>query len=521
MKKRMLLRAGIGAALAAMLTLTACGGSPSEKSQEGATSGDVLRYGVDSLPVAGGLDPVEGAQALANRIVLAQMYETLLTVDDDGEIQPGVATEWEATDGKTFAFTIRDDATFADGTPVTAEDVAYSISMAAPASPDQLAGFSEARVTDDGRVEVVFDQPNGAFLPIVSSWSGMFIFSKDWYESTPKEERLRTANGSGAFAFESWEDGVKLTLSKNEKYHDAENVKLDGVEWVLASDNSSRFAMLQQGLIDAADISDPVIAEQAEAAGFVAGASPELRNMNMMISAAGTPLESIDVRRAVSLAMNRQELVEVGMNGNGALALPVPPGDPRKLEEDPADAPYYEHDLEEAKRLIAQSGYSDVTIDLTYAGDINAADVPMLEVLKEQLKQAGITLNLKAEAWSSISAVFGGAPPPAGLLMIPAVAQSDVSGYFAATSGSVLDFWGDNPEVQTARELVQQMIHEPDPEKRREIVQQTTEEYTEKVLLLIPATDVMGYEYLSPKVQGYTPDPFMGRIHLKDAWIEQ
>lgn len=520
MKKSMLLRAGLGAALVAMLALTGCSGSPSEESQEGAANG-VLRYGIDSLPVAGGLDPVEGAQALANRIVLAQMYETLLTVDDEGEIQPGIATEWEATDGKTFAFTIRDDATFADGTPVTAEDVAYSISMAAPAAPDQLAGFSEARVADDGRVEVVFDQPNGALLPIVSSWSGMFIFSKDWYESTPEEERLRTANGSGAFAFESWEDGVKLTLSKNEEYHDAENVKLDGVEWVLASDNSARFAMLQQGLIDAADFSDPVIAEQAEAAGFVAGASPELRNMNLMISAEGTPLESIDVRRAVSLAMNRQELVDVGMNGDGALALPVPPGDPRKLEEDPADAPYYEHDLEEAKRLIAQSGYSDVTIDLTYAGDVSAADVPMLEVLKEQLKQAGITLNLKSEAWSSIAAVFGGAPPPAGLLLMPVIAQSDVSGYFAATSGSVLDFWGDSPEVQTARELVQKMIHEPDPEKRNEIVQQTTDEYTEKVLLLIPATGVIGYEYLSPKVQGYTPDPFMGRIHLKDAWIEE
>lgn len=520
MKKRTLLQAGIGAVLAAMLTLTGCTGSPAENSQVSAGSGGTLRYGVDSLPVTGGLDPIDGTQALANRIVLVQMYETLLTVDDAGEIQPGIATEWEGTDGKTFVFTIRDDVSFADGTPLTAEDVAYSIAMAAPGSPDQLAGFSEARVTDDGKVEVIFDQPNGSFLPIASAWSGMFIFSKDWYEKTPEDERMRSANGSGPFVFDSWEDGVKLTLKKNEGYHDAKNVKLDGIDWVLATDNSARFAMLQQGLLDAADFSDPVIADQAKAAGFVPGAAPELRNMNMMISAAGTPLENIDVRRAVSLAMNRQELIDVGMGGNGSLALPVPPGDPRALDVNPADAAYYQHDREEAKRLIAQSGYSDVTIDLTYAGDVNAADVPMLEVLKEQLKRAGITLNLKAEAWSSIAAVFGGAPAPAGLLMIPMIAQSDVTGYFAATSTGALDFWGDNPDAQPARELVQQMIREPDLKKRQELVQQTTDEFTENVLLLIPASDAIGYEYLSPKVQGYTPDPFMGRINLKDAWIQ-
>ncbi|WP_336661988.1 ABC transporter substrate-binding protein [Leucobacter sp. USHLN154] len=521
MKKRMLLRAGIGAALAAMLTLTACSGNPDAASQESSASGGVLRYGVDSLPVTGGLDPVNGTQPLANRIVLAQMYETLLTVDDDGTLQPGIATDWDATDGKTFVFTIRDDVSFADGTPLTAEDVAYSVSLAAPGAPDQLAGFREARATDDGKVEVQFDEPNGAFLPIASAWSGMFIFSKDWYETTSEDERMRSANGSGAFAFESWEDGVKLILKKNEGYRDADKVKLDGIEWVQASDNSARLAMLQQGLVEAADISDPVIADQAKAAGFVPGASPALRNMNLMISAAGTPLENIDVRRAVSLAINREELIEVGMGGQGSLALPVPPGDPRKLDEEPADAPYYQYDLAEAKRLIAGSGYSDVTIDLTYAGDISAADVPMLEVLKEQLKQAGITLNLKAEAWSNITAIFGGAPAPSGLLLIPMIAQSDVSGYFAATSGSVLDFWGDNPDAQSARALVQQMIHEPDVDKRRALVQQATNEITDKVLLLIPASSVMGYEYLSPKVQGYTPDPFMGRINLKNASIEQ
>lgn len=521
MNNRSLRRAGIGAMLAAMLTLTACSGGSGENPQAVAQEGGTLRYGVDSLPVTGGLDPVNGTQALANRIVLAQMYETLLTVDDAGEIQPGIATDWEETDGKRFVFTIRDDVTFADGTPLTAEDVAYSIATAAPGSPDQLAGFSEARVTDDGKVEVIFDQPNGSFLPIASAWSGMFIFSKDWYENTPEEERMRSANGTDAFAFDSWEDGVKLTLTKNEKYRDAEDVKLDGIEWVLATDNSSRFAMMQQGLLDAADISDPVIAEQAEAAGFVPGASPKLRNMNIMISAEGTPLENVDVRRAVSLAMNRQEIIDVGMGGNGALALPVPPGDPRKLDEDPATAPYQEHNLEEAKRLIEKAGYSDVSIDLTYAGDVNAADVPMLEVLKEQLKQAGITLNLKAEAWSTIAAVFGGAPAPSGLLMIPMIAQSDVTGYFAATSQGVLDFWGDNPDAKRARELVQQMIHEPDPEKREQLVSEATHEFTDKALLLIPASDVIGYEYLSPKVQGYTPDPFMGRINLKDAWLEQ
>lgn len=520
MKKRTLLRVGIGAALATTLALTACSG-PAPTSQDSPRTGGVLRYGVDSLPVVGGLDPVEGTQALANRIVLAQMYETLLTVDEAGKIQPGIASAWtESADGRTFDFTIRNDVTFADGKPLTPEDVAYSISAAAPNAPDQLAGFSQARVADGGKVVVTFDQPNGSFLPIASAWSGMFIFSKQWYESTPKDERMRSADGSGPFVFDSWQDGVKLTLKKNEKFHSANDVKLDGIEWVQAPDNSTRLAMLQQGLLEAAEVTDPVIADQAKAAGFVAGAAPVLRNMSLMISAAGTPLENIDVRRAVSLAMDRDEIIRVGMTGKGESALPIPPGDPRKLEQNPADAPYYKHDLEEAKSLIKKSGLSNISIDLTYAGDINAADVPILEVIKEQLKRVGITLNLKAEAWSTISAIFGGAPAPSGLIMIPAIAQSDISGYFAPTSGSVLDFWGENPDAKQARAIVLQMIHEPNPEERQKLAQQATDEYTKNVLVLIPASRVLGYEFLSTKVQGYKPDPFMGRIHLKDASLQ-
>ena len=524
MKKRSLRRAGLGGALAALLVLTGCSGTsgpatPNDESSQTEGSGGTIRYGVDSMPVGAGLDPVLGASPMANRLVLAQLYETLLSQDKDGNIIGGVASEWEEVEGtNNYLLTLREDAQYADGSPILPEDVAFSITKTSQRLADQFAAFVGASVTEDGQVLVEFDKPGGPFIPTASAWSGLFIFSKEWYENTEDSERSRTAHGSGPFVLDSWQDGVQINLVKNENYFNADEVKPDGIQWIFAADDTSRFAMLQQGLLDMAEFGDVAVAEQAEAAGFVPGAAPVLSNVQIMMNPVGTPLESVDVRRAISLSLDRQELIDVGLGGHGEITLPIPPGDPRTVLPD-AKTPYYTQDVEEAKKLLAKAGHESLSLDLTYAGDMSAAEVPMLEVMKEQMAAAGITLNLKAVEWPALSSILGGAEPPEGLIFLPTIAQSDVSGYFVTVSDSLLNFWGDLPDAKNANAMQRELIATTDPDKRRELTEKLSHEFADQALLFIGGSHPLGYEYYSESVQGYTPDPFMGRIHLKDAWI--
>lgn len=512
--------AAVAIIVGAALTLTtACSTiAPSTSGDDGTpTDGGTLSYAVDSLPVGAALDPILGTAPYANRAVLAQAYDTLLTRGKDGDIQAGVATEW-TTDGNAYVFTIRDDLTFADGAPVTAQDVAFSLNEAAPSMPDQWVGFTSASVTESGDVRADFASSNGAFLPILSSWSGVFIISEAWYEKTSPEDRSRTTNGSGPFAVSEWEDGVSLTMTKNPTYRGADDVHLDTIEWVLAVDDTTRLAMLQQGRVQMADLSDPLIAQQAESSGFLPGSSPELRILSMLINAGDGPLADVNVRRAVSLAMNRQEVIDVGLSGAGELTLVIPPGDPGTVRPT-KETPFYTQDIDKATSLLAEAGTTDVSFDLTYAGDLSAADVPALEVIKQQLAEAGITMNLRSVEWPAIAAVLGGAAPAPGLTLLPSIAQSDVSGYFASVSRGVLDFWGDSPDAVTARQLAGELISETDQKKRADIAAELSNEIADQVLVLTPAATAQGHEVLSSTVKGYTPDPYMARTSLRDAWI--
>src|SRR5699024_7179939 len=144
--------------------------------------------------------------------------ESLLTKDDEGNLQPGLAESWDQVDTTTYRFTLRDGVQFSDGSMLTVDDVIFSYQTMRDERATQswmLSTLESMRAVDDRSVEFHLSAPGGAFLNLAAGESAGVIVSEEWYTSTSPEERQRTALGTGAFQLTAWEDQVVLSLRRN------------------------------------------------------------------------------------------------------------------------------------------------------------------------------------------------------------------------------------------------------------------------------------------------------------------
>lgn len=483
--------------------------------------GGVLKYAQNSQPLGAGFDPIDGNSVFANKSYLSLVYDTLLTKDDDGVPQPGVAESWEWIDETRVEFTLRDDVAFSDGTPLTPEDVAFSIeSNTKKYLVGPMAGYLGSTVTGEHTLEVAFETSNGAFVSLMADFAGVFIMNKEWYESTDSALRARDALGTGPFVLAGWDDNVKLTFEKNEHYWDAPKPYVDGLEVHVVPDDTARLSMVQQGIVDIAWFQDGGVAQQAEIAGYRTSASPVVRSMALYINAEDGPLSDENVRRAVSLSLNREEINDIAMEGRGEISLFTPPGEPLATAVDET-TPNYTQDAAKAKKLLAESAFPKPTISLTYATDVSAGEVPALEMMKEQLAATGINLNLIGVPWAELSTVLTGAPAPRDLYLSPGFAQPDVTMYFGAINHRVLDKWGDDPTAAGAYAIYERLVQAVEPADRKKVIDELNDYVAEHVLAIVPLATPLFYEYWAPQVIGYSTDSYLSRSKLTEAWLDR
>lgn len=522
MNKRIL--AGAAAVVVAALALTGCtsGGGGAAEPAGDPVSGGTLTWGVPAEPSAGGIDPMV-ATAVAAEVVDAIAYDTLLTRDDDGTIQPALATEWEQLDELTWVFQLRDDVTFADGTPFDAGDVVYSFNTRKDGGSNAtyLSSMESVEATGDDEVTFRFSQPDGTFLDAVSARQTFFIVSEEAYGNATEEERQTLSVGTGAYQVTSWDQGVSITMEKNENYW-GEEPYLDKIVFELYPDENTLLAAVQQGSVQAASFIDGSLAQQAESAGFTLGDAAYRQNLAIYINPETGPLADVNVRRAFSLALDRDALVETAMLGNAGISFVPPAGDPGA--PDTADLPYYQRDVDEAMKLLEEAGQPNPEITLSYMGDVAAAHHPVYEMMQQQLAEAGITLNLKATPLSEIAPVFTSGETWTDLVAIPGSPRASAVFYLEPVllSGGVYNHWDGNPDADKARELITAAKAAATPEEYNDLVDQLATEAADQVLEIVPAAVPVYFEvWDSTKLQGYTNDVFYSRSGLDTAWLAQ
>ena len=406
MKKKQLLSGVMALLLSA--SLCACGGSKTAEgtseaageSSEAETSNTLS----EGTPVPGGsvvygmtqdlasLDPHVDTDA-GTRDVVFNLYEGLVKPTSDGGLIPAVASDYTISDeAKTYTFTLRDGVTFHDGTPVTIEDVKYSIDRYAEIQGESSAFSSlvdSVEVQDDKTLVVNLKESYSEFLPMMT----IAIIPKS------NEDPAGNPIGTGPFKYVSYTPGQNLELEKYDGYWQEGVPSLDSVEFKFIADVDTAFVELQAGTID---ILKYLTSAQAETLGDDYNIVQGSMNLvhAMYLNSAYEPLSKTEVRQALCYAVDRDAINNFIFGGKshiiGSHMIPAM----SKYYEPEAET-VYSYDPEKAKELLADAGYADgfdleITVPSSYSQHVDSA-----QIIADELSQVGVNVTLNQVEWST------------------------------------------------------------------------------------------------------------------------
>ena len=330
--------------------------------------------------------------------VYRNIYDNLVTRNTAGEIVPQIATSWKVIDDTTVEFKIRTDVKFHDGTPLTAEDVVFSIKRITDPefkSP-QLGQFNsivDAIATAPDTVVVKTGKP---YPPLLAQLVKLSIVSKAYTERVGDEELNLKPMGSGPFKFVEWQKGVKVVLEANNEYWRGKP-PFARAEFRAVKDAATRIADLRTGKADL------VVALNSDNAAEIEGSSklkvlsaPTERVAYLMMNTQFGPLTDVKLRRAVAYGLDRQLIIDALLGGYA-----------RKIDVllTPAHFGYvegvktYPYDPEKARALVAEAGYPDgVSVELVTAP---VFDQRIVQAIQQQLSKVGITVEISMSDMST------------------------------------------------------------------------------------------------------------------------
>jgi peptide/nickel transport system substrate-binding protein len=346
----------------------------------GTATGGTVRIGWAGYPDS--LNPGNGV--LSEAYTLYELvYDTPISVNSAGEYVPELATEWSSSeDGLTWTMTIRDDAVFQDGEPLTAEDVAFSMNLyketeAFPFLPSYVEPFTSIEATDDTTVTLTLETPISNFEP---SMAFIYVLPMHIWEGVedPVEFGNEEMVGSGPFSLVAADQGVSVELAANTDYW-AAPPNVDGVIFQTFEADDARVTALTTGQIDAMlDVPETAIPTLQNTdnvfvhiADVAAGGS--LTDIIFNVTAdedcppedgvcSGHPaLKDLEVRKALAHATDKQQLLTVATAGTGSPGLSlVPPGLGDYYASEIED---YAFDIDEANSILDAAGYEDTNGD--------------------------------------------------------------------------------------------------------------------------------------------------------------
>ncbi|MEM5583938.1 ABC transporter substrate-binding protein [Roseibium sp. AS2] len=381
MKKRQLIRLAAATALSALSLGTSI-----------AEAAGVLTIGrrEDSST----FDPIMTAQNI-DFWVFANVYDVLVRVDKTGtKLEPGLAESWTVSDdGLTYTFTMR-DAKFSDGSPITAEDAAFSLTRIRDDEgslwSDSYKVISNMETPDPKTLVLTLSEASAPFLSSLAM-PGASIISKAGMESMGPEAYAEKPVASGAFVVDDWLRGDRVILARNPEFWEADRVSLDGVEWISIPDDNTRMLKIEAGELDAA-IFVPFsrIEQLKQNPDLKVELDPSTREDHLLINHESPELAKKEVRQALDFAIDKKAVVDAVTFGIGEIAYSFIPKGALYHYADNLKRPY---DPEKAKQMLADAGAEGLTLDyLVNAGD--EVDEQIAILLQQQLAQAGITVNL-------------------------------------------------------------------------------------------------------------------------------
>ena len=482
------------------------------------------------------MDPHAQNEGLTNSIN-GQIYEKLVTRDRQLVIVPGLATSWQQIGPLTWRFTLRQGVKFHDGTPLTVDDVVFSV-LRAQQPTSNIAVYATAVgvpvAVDRQTVEFRMAKFNPVFLQNIDA---VFVMSKAWCEKLKvtrpldfknKEESAAAfaANGTGPYMLVLRQPGIKTTLKRNPSWWGSFDGNVDDVVFTPIANDATRLAALVSGEIDF--VLDPAprdIARLRNTAGVKVIDGPENRIIFIGMDQFRdellygnlkdrNPFKDVRVRRALYHAIDIETMRVKLMNGQalptgGITPSPLASYNDAQLE---ARLPY---DLARARALMAEAGYADgfeVTLDCPNNRYVNDEEICI--ALAGMWAQIKVRIKVSAQPRAT---------------WFPKMEKRDTSMYLLGWGGAVTDAettitpvlravgengvgfynWG-RVRNDKFEALAVASGAETDPKKREELVKAALREYQAQVHLIplhrqmIPWAARQGVE----------------AVHRADNWLE-
>lgn len=393
---RLMSALGLSAGAAA---LAACGGpasptptaAPAVSPTIGAAPSGTLRVATE-IPVQ--LDPAL-ASSDAEILILHSVYDYLVDLNARNEIVPRLAREWQVSDdGLTYTLRLAEEATFHDGSPLTAADVVWTFnrlrdpSLQLPTA-DVYAGVAD--IVADGPTTVVFTlrQPNPFFLYDLTDNRALVLKAET-------AEPATTFNGTGPFKVVDYRPENRITLAANESYFIPGKPGVANLDLIFFADQAAAVDALRGGQVDLAmRMPTPLFETLRREPGITTAQVPTNGFDLVRLRVDREPGNRPGVIQAFKLATDRQAIFETVNLGLGAPGRDSPIG-PLFAAYYTEETPLPPRDPARARELLAQAGFPDgLKLDFHVPDSGDRPDLAV--VLKEQWAEAGIDVNVIVE----------------------------------------------------------------------------------------------------------------------------
>lgn len=486
--------------------------------------GGIIRFGAEADPEDFDPHRYQGGSA---RDIKSLIYNSLVTLDADGEVIPYLAESWTWESPTVLEFKLRDGVTFHDGTPLTADDVKFSYERimapetAAFLNSVFLQSIANIETPDDLTVRLELTEPNASILVQLALPDSAAIVSRAAVEGGL--DLTREPMGTGPFRFIDHEPGAFIILERHPDYFIEGKPYADGVRISILRDEQSRANALLTGEVDVINFVSNAMAFRIEPRANLELVCSLSTITAIMFNTSHSPFDDIRVRQAISYAIDRQAVLDAAYLGRGR---EITGGVILEPWASPELDGTYTRDLERARELLAEAGYTDGFSASLMSSAIHSHHYLTAEIVQQNLLDIGISVQLDLVEWATtvsrqaegdyefrIQGTSYRIPDPDGLaLMFP----SD-SAYWAEPIGYVDEILDD---------LIRRSRSELDPQLRQELVTATEA----RLLETVPWSFLAYGESCSAAVDtsrlhGFATGPWPGlannwsKVQLQDVWL--
>lgn len=397
--------------LAMMLALVACGNSntSSGDSSQGAVSGSadtsvstggdeasgekVLRMGLGYEPTS--LNPLFST-AGAGAVICNAIYGTMWTLTCDGDVNFEVAESYQYNDDQTeLTIKIRDDANWSDGTPITSEDIMWTLQYYATGAMAFYVmdiDWEASHAISDKELVLVTTRASATFTEGLALCQ---ILCKATYDEGGEDALGLNPNCSGAYMVEKFSTGEDVILVKNPGYYNADNLIYDKLQISCVADENTLFLNFQTGAYDIVTLSDNKNIVST-ASGEVAGYHDQIGNIQCITFISMNTydfekLQDLNVRKAIAHAID-WETVITSICGEGTVigTSPLFPSANWAYK----DMGIYAYDPELAAQALADAGYAPGEFSVTMTIEDAEFNAQIAEAMQGYLSEVGIDLQI-------------------------------------------------------------------------------------------------------------------------------